>query len=662
MAEHSIVRLAKQGDPKAIAYLITRSLKRYGITARAARKQGCLKLLLEAEQLPHQATMVKLVEQGMQKLNPAGLDQVKIYGRKQDQSAPAWRHVLELVPPRSPVAFPAESRLREPEEALSEEAAAQIFRLDDLDPEAMILLPIDPQVQIADLDPEALILFPLEPTAPEDSHLQSPTPAVDASAQVSSHQSPSHQSPSHQLSSEWHPLDPAAEPLPQAAPDLTHSVADPQTAGQFSDQFSDQFIEQVIEQPVVQPVEQPVFGEPDPSQRPKPIPKRLTQLLLALLWVGLLINSFGLIYALLSAGSLSLYAGLDLSNTNQPFAGLLAAVVGIADFIFTPFSRANLWIGLVALGLMAIWLHRIHANLRDLLPAYPIGPAGAVVRFAVPGLNLWGWSSLTGTLARRLTQTPLVNLKPLSQTLRQLTVWFYLTLFVLLALVLLGSLAVQSLLLGLIDQFAPALTPWITPVFDFILTSAWYDVARSAVLWLFSLVVLRLVRNIWRAVRRLYQARMAPFLPTKPERPVRAGAFSLRAILLGSGTSLLSLTLLTCLLGLIAALVFVSNGVQPEAIVPTFYDSESLLILVLLGSLFSVGLGGFLASHLAHRRHLLHALGLGIFLTVIGLILQRSLLVATLTELPFWFQTASIALIIPAALIGGGLCRWLKSL
>jgi hypothetical protein len=674
MAEHSIVRLAKQGDPKAIAYLITRSLKKYGITARAARKQSSLKLLLEAEQLPHQATMVRLVEQGMHKLNPTGLDLVKIYGRKRTEPEPAWRYVLELVPPVSaanafPAADPTDPARRDPtEESLSEEAAAQIFRLDDLDPDAMILLPIDSQVQIADLDPDALILFPLEPVPADGFQEQTPASAVDLSALP----------PENGFAAES-----GAELLEHqlAAQNANHSLQSPYQADQNGTDADAQLGNQLGTQQSNQPSDLPtgLANQPiDPlgysaahlpelAQPPKRLPRGLTQLLLGLLWVALLINSLGLIYALLSAGSFSLYAGLDLSNTNLPFAGLLAAVVSIANFVVSPFSRANLWIGLVALVLVAIWLYRIHASLRNLLPDYPISPTGAVVRFAVPGLNLWGWASLITTLARRLAQTLLANLNPLSSVLRQLTVWLYGTLFALLLLTLLASLAFQSLLLELIDQFAPTVTllvlPLVTPVFDFMLTSPWYEVVRSAALWLVSLVVLRLVRNIWRAVRRLYQAQMAPFLPAKPARAARKPAsFSLRAILLGSGASLLSLALFTCLLGLIAALVFVSNGVRPEAIVPTFYDSESLLILVLLGSLLSVGLGGFLASHLAHQRYWLHALGLGVFLTVIGLILQRSLLVATLTDLPFWFQTASTALIIPAALIGSGLCRWLKSL
>ncbi|MFM7424898.1 MAG: hypothetical protein ACKO7W_07905, partial [Elainella sp.] len=486
MAEHSIVRLAKQGDPKAIAYLITRSLRKYGITARAARKQGCLKLLLEAEQLPHQATMVKLVEQGLHKLSPTGLDLVKIYGRRQDQPTPAWRHVLELAPSAPADTRPAaELASREPEETLSEEAAAQIFRLDDLDPEAMILLPIDPQVQIDDLDPEALILLPLEPAAPDESQRQ---PSALSGGAVSPHLSGSHQSHLDQNYLDQNYLDqsyigqrdPDSGLLPpQAAFDSPSPVDRASIDHQQVDyQQPDRQLDH--QQSIAVPFPEQSVEPLDLNQPPKRPPKRLTLLLLVLLWVGLLINSFGLIYALLSAGSLSLYAGLDLSNTNQPFAGLLALVVGIADFIFTPFSRTNLWVGLVALVLVAIWLHRIHASLRNLLTAYPISPASAVVRFALPVLNLWGWGSLIATMARQLAQTSLANLKPISQTLRQLLVWLYVTLLALLGLALLGSLAVQSLLLEWLDRVAPTLTPLVTPVFDFILTSPWYDVARSA--------------------------------------------------------------------------------------------------------------------------------------------------------------------------------------
>jgi len=184
MAEHSIVQSAKQGDPKAIAYLITHTLQKYGITARANRKGLCLKLLLEAEQVPHEATMVKLVTQGMQRLKVESLQMVKLYGRQQGQPTAAWRHVIELLPQlldsdQSGILDPAALANNSGSSGSSgnvalngtafQDSETLLFQMDDLDPEAMILLPIDSQLQLDDLDPDSLILFPIEPLTPGES-------------------------------------------------------------------------------------------------------------------------------------------------------------------------------------------------------------------------------------------------------------------------------------------------------------------------------------------------------------------------------------------------------------------------------------------------------------------------------------------------------------
>jgi hypothetical protein len=81
-----------------------------------------------------------------------------------------------------------------------------------------------------------------------------------------------------------------------------------------------------------------------------------------------------------------------------------------------------------------------------------------------------------------------------------------------------------------------------------------------------------------------------------------------------------------------------------------------------LGSFLCIGLGGFLTAQLAIKAGLAHALGLGILLTLIGISLQQSTLLPAITKLPFWFQTVSAVLIIPATLLGGGLRQWLRSL
>ncbi|XPM60034.2 MAG: hypothetical protein EDM05_022865 [Leptolyngbya sp. IPPAS B-1204] len=584
------MKLAKQGDPRAIAYLITRTLGKYGITARASRQGHCLKLLMEAERVPHQSTMVKLVTQGMQKLNVATIETVKLYGRQTGQTALAWRQVIELIP-------------QEPEPYLSlakydDEDASEtpIFRLDDLDPHAMILLPVEPTVRLDDLDPDAMILLPVEPTTdlptdlPTDLSTNLPTALSDLS-------DPSVDRPPGLPIADPSALAPTA-PASAAAPDF-----------------------------------QPELGQTQVN-----LPRHLTQLLLSLLWVRLIVDTLRVIYSLLGAGSVSLYTGLDLGNTNQPFASLLSVVVSIADFIFTPLDQLGIWINLWVVGLSLLWLYRIHASLRDLFGSYPISPMAAVMRFVLPIYNLWGIGRTLFTLARHLTLE--AHLNRASQLIRRLTGWLYLFIFV--------AAGLQGFYFWRVASGA--------------LPSLWFYVARDSVLWLLSLVWLRLVRVIWRAVRRIYQERIAPFLPPPPVRTARSSPVSIRAVLLGAGAGLISLALLNCLLGLLAAFIFTANNLPPEAILPTFYDSESLLTLVLVGSFFCIGLGGFLTAALAPVAGLLHALAMGVLITLIGIALQRIALLPAVEEMPFWFQTASTGLIIPAALLGGGLHQWLRTL
>lgn len=53
-AQPNPVELAKQGDVRAIALLINRSLQSKGIVARSVLKDGCLQIMLEATQTPDQ--------------------------------------------------------------------------------------------------------------------------------------------------------------------------------------------------------------------------------------------------------------------------------------------------------------------------------------------------------------------------------------------------------------------------------------------------------------------------------------------------------------------------------------------------------------------------------------------------------------------------------
>jgi hypothetical protein len=96
MTQQSISELAKQGNPKAIAILINRSLQAKNITAKTSLKGECLRVKLESNQVPEQKAMVQIIQQGLTKLKPEFIKTVKIYGCQTDIDFPAWSQVVEL--------------------------------------------------------------------------------------------------------------------------------------------------------------------------------------------------------------------------------------------------------------------------------------------------------------------------------------------------------------------------------------------------------------------------------------------------------------------------------------------------------------------------------------------------------------------------------------
>jgi positive phototaxis protein PixI len=92
----SILTLAKQGDPGAIAALINRSLNPKGITARVGWKNQCLGILLEALPIPDQEDMITFIRQSLGELQPESVRLLKIGGYQPGQSVPVWYKEIEL--------------------------------------------------------------------------------------------------------------------------------------------------------------------------------------------------------------------------------------------------------------------------------------------------------------------------------------------------------------------------------------------------------------------------------------------------------------------------------------------------------------------------------------------------------------------------------------
>ena len=97
MTQLSLMEMAKQGDPHAIAALINRSLTSKGIQASAELESPeCLKISLQAAQVPSQKAIVTIIQRGMMVLQVEQFKSVKIFTYCSDNSYLAWQYEIIL--------------------------------------------------------------------------------------------------------------------------------------------------------------------------------------------------------------------------------------------------------------------------------------------------------------------------------------------------------------------------------------------------------------------------------------------------------------------------------------------------------------------------------------------------------------------------------------
>ncbi len=102
--------LAKQGDPRAIAALINKSLQAKGIMIEASFVSGCLTLIAESREAPNQSFLVEFIRNGMTSLNPASVEKVIIQGKVVGKTVPVWHEEFDLKHSSNKV--PAETQPR----------------------------------------------------------------------------------------------------------------------------------------------------------------------------------------------------------------------------------------------------------------------------------------------------------------------------------------------------------------------------------------------------------------------------------------------------------------------------------------------------------------------------------------------------------------------
>ncbi|MGA7933295.1 MAG: retropepsin-like aspartic protease [Kovacikia sp.] len=103
---------ARRGDPVAIAALINQPLQSKGITARVTRQNTCLRVLLEADEIPNRQALVTYLQKNLAKLNIPLINTVELQGKQTCAVSPAWRHSFNLTPPQ-PISQPLEAQAAE---------------------------------------------------------------------------------------------------------------------------------------------------------------------------------------------------------------------------------------------------------------------------------------------------------------------------------------------------------------------------------------------------------------------------------------------------------------------------------------------------------------------------------------------------------------------
>lgn len=94
--QQNLLELAKQGNSRAIAALINRSLRPKGITAKVNLKGNSLQILVESDKALDQEPITQFLVRGVKKLNIESIDSIKIFGKQNGQDFLDWTQDIPL--------------------------------------------------------------------------------------------------------------------------------------------------------------------------------------------------------------------------------------------------------------------------------------------------------------------------------------------------------------------------------------------------------------------------------------------------------------------------------------------------------------------------------------------------------------------------------------
>jgi len=95
-ASPSPIKLAQQGDPTAIAQLLNQALQAQHVAAKVIRKDGTLRILLEAAHVPNQTKLVPYLEHNFKKLAIPSIHTIELQAKQTSAAKIAWNQKITL--------------------------------------------------------------------------------------------------------------------------------------------------------------------------------------------------------------------------------------------------------------------------------------------------------------------------------------------------------------------------------------------------------------------------------------------------------------------------------------------------------------------------------------------------------------------------------------
>ena len=96
MNEWELVKLAKDGEMRAISALLNPMFVDRAITVKISLQSTCLRILLEADEVPNSETAIALIQERLQEIKSDRVRSVQVFGRVSGVNRSVWSETLIL--------------------------------------------------------------------------------------------------------------------------------------------------------------------------------------------------------------------------------------------------------------------------------------------------------------------------------------------------------------------------------------------------------------------------------------------------------------------------------------------------------------------------------------------------------------------------------------